>query len=90
MARTTDGGRTWEKLFKVKEEFHVREVFFTDKERGWAVGDQGVILYTTDGGDQWVSVDSPIRENLTELTLINDRLGWAAGQGGMLLKYSGQ
>jgi photosystem II stability/assembly factor-like uncharacterized protein len=90
MARTMDGGRTWEKLFKVKEEFHVREVFFTDKERGWAVGDQGVILYTTDGGDQWVSVESPIRENLTELTLINDRLGWVAGQGGTLLKYSGQ
>ncbi|HEY7914102.1 MAG TPA: YCF48-related protein [Blastocatellia bacterium] len=90
MARTTDGGRTWEKLFKVKEEFHVREIFFTDKERGWAVGDQGVILYTTDGGDQWVSVDSPMRENLTELILINDRLGWAAGQGGTLIKYSGQ
>ena len=90
MAKTTDGGRTWEKLFKVKEEFHVREVFFTDKEHGWALGEQGAILYTTDGGDQWVSVASPISEDLTELTFINNQIGWAAGQGGVLLKYSGQ
>lgn len=90
MAKSTDGGRTWEKLFKIKEEFHVREVFFTDKNHGWAVGDQGAILYTTDGGDKWASIAGPGREDLTELTFVNDRLGWAAGQGGVLLKYNGQ
>jgi photosystem II stability/assembly factor-like uncharacterized protein len=87
MVKTTDGGKTWVKLFKVKDEFKVRDVFFTDRNRGWAVGDDGVILYTADGGEEWSIVSAPLSAKLTDLVFVNNRAGWASGLSGALIKY---
>ncbi len=29
-------------------------VYFTDNSNGWAVGDNGTILHTTNGGEDWL------------------------------------
>lgn len=53
-------------------------IHFVDAEFGWAGGDQGVILHTTDGGINWAS--DPL-ENLTRIFdfHFSDRnKGWAA------------
>jgi len=34
----------------------LRDVHFIDTLQGWAVGDQGVILKTVDGGQRWNAV----------------------------------
>lgn len=36
-----------------KQDATINDVFFVDENRGWAVGDQGLILRTTDGGLNW-------------------------------------
>jgi len=41
--------------------------FAADKRHGWAVGADGVILYTTDGGFQWESQHTRIIVNLNGL-----------------------
>ena len=87
MVKTTDGGKSWVKLFKVKDEFKVRDVFFTDLNHGWAVGDDGVILYTADGGEEWSIVSAPLSAKLTDLVFVNNRAGWASGLSGALIKY---
>ncbi len=87
MVKTTDGGKTWVKLFKVKDEFKIRDVFFTDRNHGWAVGDDGVILYTPDGGDEWSIASAPIPAKLTDLVFVNNRAGWAVGLSGAIVKY---
>lgn len=33
----------------------INDVFFVNRTHGWAVGDQGVILRTTNGGEDWVA-----------------------------------
>lgn len=33
----------------------INDVFFVNNTHGWAVGDQGVILRTTNGGDEWLA-----------------------------------
>ena len=39
-----------------QEDATINDVFFIDKKHGWAVGDQGLILRTTNGGLQWEHV----------------------------------
>ena len=47
-----DGGATW-KQSRVPVSSDLTAVQFVDAKLGWAVGHDGVILNTTDGGDSW-------------------------------------
>jgi photosystem II stability/assembly factor-like uncharacterized protein len=42
----------------------LNSVYFADRLHGWTVGDRGVILTTSDGGDLWTGQQSPVREIL--------------------------
>ena len=48
----TDGGASW-KQASVPVSSDLTAVFFVDDEHGWAVGHDGVILHTADGGESW-------------------------------------
>ncbi len=47
-----DSGKTW-KQAKVPVGSDLTAVYFVDGNLGWAVGHDGVILHTTDGGSSW-------------------------------------
>lgn len=49
---SSDGGATW-KQAPVPVSSDLTSVFFIDDKHGWAVGHDGVILHTGDGGDKW-------------------------------------
>ncbi len=49
---SADAGATWS-LLKTGQPFPLHAVFFFDEKLGWAVGDAGTILGTTDGGKSW-------------------------------------
>ena len=56
IARTMDGGNSWEDLaYKVGVgPFNgLFDLDFVDRECGWIVGDTGLIWHTEDGGDTW-------------------------------------
>ena len=62
-------------------------VKFTDTQNGWAVGDGGIILNTTNGGSTWSSINnlftgSPI--NFTELDVIGNSV-WACTDNALVL-----
>lgn len=50
---------------------------FLDSLRGWVAGFDGVILRTTNGGLTWQAQSSGITNNLHDIFMLNDRLGWA-------------
>jgi photosystem II stability/assembly factor-like uncharacterized protein len=50
-----------------------------------AVGVRGHILLSDDAGAEWVQADVPVRVNLTAVTFVNDRQGWASGHCGIVL-----
>ena len=52
--KTTNGGDAWTKL-TVPTTRNLRAIFFYDENHGFAVGDSGTILYTSDGGENTVS-----------------------------------
>jgi photosystem II stability/assembly factor-like uncharacterized protein/uncharacterized caspase-like protein len=52
---------------------------------GWAVGDEGTILHTDDGGSSWKPQISGTSEKLNSVTFVTSRSGWAVGGGGVIL-----
>jgi photosystem II stability/assembly factor-like uncharacterized protein len=61
-------------------------VFFqSDRRTGWAVGNGGRIIATTDAGQTWTSQVSNTSFNLNTVFFTNVDSGWVAGTGGMIL-----
>lgn len=53
----------------------LNEISFASPEVGWAVGQAGSILRSTDGGKVWIQVPSPSNEDIVHVTAISE---WAA------------
>jgi photosystem II stability/assembly factor-like uncharacterized protein len=51
---SADAGRTWS-IFDTGSPVPLRAVAFADDQHGWAAGELGTILATTDGGQTWQS-----------------------------------
>jgi photosystem II stability/assembly factor-like uncharacterized protein len=52
---------------------------------GWAVGNGGLILKTTDGGSTWPAQTSGTTTNLRSVHFVDANTGWAVGNGGLIL-----
>jgi photosystem II stability/assembly factor-like uncharacterized protein/LmbE family N-acetylglucosaminyl deacetylase len=52
MLHSGNRGGSWE-VVKTKQPLPLNGVFFADAKQGWAVGELGAILATTDGGKTW-------------------------------------
>ncbi len=63
-----------------------RDIFFPDTSYGWAVGDSGKIMRSTNGGLSWANQTSPIIRNLYAVYFIDRNTGFAAGAAGAFLK----
>ncbi len=59
-------------------------VEFVDEKKGFIVGDEGLILATTDGGFSWDEQKSGVNEQLFHLS-IRGKEGWVVGTGGTIL-----
>jgi photosystem II stability/assembly factor-like uncharacterized protein len=57
----------------------LRDVYFFNEQLGWAVGDQGTILRTDDGGLTWTLVPVNTSCSLTSVHFVDEMNGWAAG-----------
>ncbi|AMK77412.1 MULTISPECIES: YCF48-related protein [Methylomonas] len=63
----------------------LRAVAFTDTLRGWAAGNDGVILSTTDGGGSWQIQRSGTKGALNSIYFTDSLHGWVVGSGGIIL-----
>jgi len=62
------------------------DLHFISGTTGWAVGDNGTILKTTDGGNSWIQQNGNTTRHLRSVFFLNDQLGWIGGHNGILLK----
>ena len=88
--RTEDGGRTWKTQCcsiegKDGPKGSLLSLAFPSTQLGWAVGFQGVILNTRDGGLSWQRQDSHITSQFTSVTFVDSQSGWAVGVGGVIV-----
>jgi photosystem II stability/assembly factor-like uncharacterized protein len=61
------------------EDALLRDVFFLDAARGWAVGDRGVIWHSADGGRNWRIQSSGVEAPLWSVCFVDEKTGWVAG-----------
>ena len=54
---------------------------FADQQHGWAVGDSGRIITTSDGGDTWNAQESGTTHYLRCVRFVTQQKGWIAGGG---------
>ncbi len=54
----------------------LRNCVFTDRLNGWAAGDNGIIVHTSDGGNSFVIQDNPVNFYINDIFFLNERLGW--------------
>lgn len=67
----------------------LNSVFFIDSNNGWAVGRQGKIIRTTDGGNTWLQQNSGTTNDLNKVFMVDAGTGYAVGKSGTCLKYNG-
>jgi photosystem II stability/assembly factor-like uncharacterized protein len=54
-------------------------LYALDSENVWVVGDEGIILNTTDGGTTWSEINCPVTYPLYNVHFINVDTGWVGG-----------
>ena len=60
-------------------------VAFADERRGWAVGERGLLLVTTNGGRAWFAQESNVGVDLTDVKFLDRQTGWACGAEGTII-----
>lgn len=90
--KSEDDGSTWLAAGEKTDWGHsirANALHFSDAERGWVVGLDGLIARTDDGGDTWsaVKVSFPDGDppSLYDIDFVDDRCGWIVGRGGTIL-----
>ena len=61
------------------------DVTFVDDMHGWAIGERGVIISTTDGGNTWTRQSSGYELTLNGVEFTDESNGWVVGQLGLIL-----
>lgn len=83
LLETTDGGTTWSNRRYPEEEVFLNSVKFFDAQTGWMAGEFGVLVGTTNGGEDWfdANLDSALhlRWDLANLKFYSPHYGYAMG-----------
>ncbi len=85
--RTTDGGYTWAEVYDTPPELY--GVSMVSATTGTAVGLQGTILRTTDGGGSWTPQVSPTFQHLRSVSFVDEDTGIAVGYGAIVWTTDG-
>lgn len=83
--QTDDGGVTWRRV-AVPTKAELFHLDFVGDERGWIVGDKGVVIATTDGGGSWQTQVSGTDRALRNVDFRDDENGYAVGGRGIILR----
>ncbi|MFL6257378.1 MAG: YCF48-related protein [Pyrinomonadaceae bacterium] len=82
--RTVDGGETWQVKYLNNGAVRVADVVCINANSSYAVGDNGVILTTNNGGDDWINQESGTKANLLRVRSFDTTLWLLANDATVL------
>src|SRR5260370_27428666 len=84
--RTTDGGKTWDKVDapKAVSENLLAMSRGKDPNQIWAVGPEASIIHSADGGKTWEDQSLHKDEALNGVAFLDDKNGWVQGEFGVI------
>ena len=65
---------------------NLNSVWFISPYEGWASGDSGLIIHSSDGGETWEQQPTGSGQKLNDITFYDDAIGVAVGDSGTILK----
>lgn len=77
--KTYDEGATWHSTNSDTNNFY-NAIFMLNENAGFAVGDNGYLLKTIDGGENWTT-SKIANQNLLDIAFINESIGFCVGGG---------
>jgi photosystem II stability/assembly factor-like uncharacterized protein len=75
--KTTDGAQQWVQQYSSTA--GINGIDFLDSSNGWAVGSNGEIVKTTDGGTNWNLQPSGTTRALRAIDFVDTNTGWVGG-----------
>jgi photosystem II stability/assembly factor-like uncharacterized protein len=84
--KTTDGGNNWSYKYETPSNEHLSRIQFVNDNVGWAVGDGGLILKSTDGGESWFEQNSGTGKAFFGFSFYNNIHGFVVGQDENILR----
>ncbi len=88
LGKITTGTGVWTKLNPMIPKVDYIGVFFMNPDTGWACGDSGVIIKTTNGGQDWSIAETPVNNVLLKIHSYNGQVVIATGYDGIILRSS--
>lgn len=85
---TTDGGDNW--AVQWEDSSYLRSVYFVNRMLGWAVGNEGRILTTGDGGSTWIGQTALTDYHLYDVHFVDETYGWIAGKEDSNINWDGK
>jgi photosystem II stability/assembly factor-like uncharacterized protein len=76
---SNDRGKTWNAEDVPGNGFTMHAITFSDSQHGWAVGGNGLIIRTKDGGQTWELMKSPTRAELHAVHFASPSVGYVGG-----------
>jgi photosystem II stability/assembly factor-like uncharacterized protein len=87
--KTTNQGASWTNVYNNANPNDILySLTFSDNQKGFAVGNNGFILMTSNGGNSWSNVSSPTVESLRDISFANPIHGTIVGANSTILKVS--
>jgi len=87
---TTNGGEDWERKRNGNRldlpRYHLESILFLDALNGYAVGEEGAVIYTDDGGDHWSEFDRFTSQTLHHIVRCANGDLLVCGDGGTLYR----
>lgn len=76
---TSNGGITWNVQYGQSHKSPLNAVYFIDKNNGFAVGESGAVMQTTNGGNTWIETSTLTSYHLRDVTFVSQSIGWILG-----------
>lgn len=84
--RSADGGLSWVPVEGTGDYYGLRSIRFADASNGVAVGGNGLVLVTTDGGKKWLPRTSGVTHDLHRVTFVDGNVAVAVGYTGVIMR----
>src|SRR5437762_3917961 len=84
-SKVTDGSSSWHWQNPLPQGNNLRGASFVDANNGTVVGEYGMIVRTTSGGNSWTIQASGTTQTLWAVSFTDENHGTAVGEGGVIV-----
>ena len=73
-------------MHETRSNYDLNAVSFVAKRTGWATGEAGIVLKTTDGGFNWEPKSTGVNKTLHGIIALSEKDIYAVGEEGIIIR----